>query len=79
MESGRLDEAPCMLQRLESSFFPMVGDPDQLADALFMTALLQIGVGRLVGARAMVERLEETVRGPDPTSPGSRARDANAA
>jgi tetratricopeptide (TPR) repeat protein len=40
---------------------PAIRDPDQVADALFMNADLFLTVGRLADARAMAERMAETV------------------
>ena len=40
---------------------PAIADPDHVANALFMNAELYGNLGRLADARAMTERLEETV------------------
>jgi class 3 adenylate cyclase/tetratricopeptide (TPR) repeat protein len=64
-ESGRLDEALAMVVA-RAELLPQVADPDQLADALFMTAVIYVDVGRLADARATVERLEETAAGLTP-------------
>lgn len=40
---------------------PAITDPDQVADALHVTALLFLTLGRLADARVLAERMEETV------------------
>jgi class 3 adenylate cyclase/tetratricopeptide (TPR) repeat protein len=51
---------------LRAELIEQVADPDRVADAYFMTADLFINLGRLDHARAMTDRMEETVAGLTP-------------
>ena len=62
LAGDRLDEA-WDVARARAQLLPMVGDPDHVAEALMLEALLLIALGRLDDARRSVERLEQTVAG----------------
>jgi hypothetical protein len=61
-ETGRPVEA-CEVAEVRAELFPLISDPDQLADGLYMNADLYTSLGRLAEARGLVGRLEETVAG----------------
>jgi class 3 adenylate cyclase len=64
-ELGELDESFAVTVA-RSELLPLITDPDQLADALMMSAILHAGFGRLSDARVLVERQEETSAGLTP-------------
>jgi class 3 adenylate cyclase/tetratricopeptide (TPR) repeat protein len=64
-QSGRFVEARETAE-LRAELLPAISDPDNRADALYMTAELHSNLGRLAEARAIVDRLERTVAGLTP-------------
>lgn len=64
-EHGDLREAQDVAG-MRAELIEQVADPDRIADAYFMRADLFINLGRLDDARAMTERMEETVAGLTP-------------
>ncbi len=64
-ESGQFAEASQVAAE-RSTLLHEIADPDQVADALFMTADLYTNVGRLAEARVATAQMEQTVAGLTP-------------
>jgi class 3 adenylate cyclase len=62
---GELAEA-CDVAAKRIDLLQHISDPDRAADVFYMSTLLYVNRGRLVDARAMATRMEETVAGLTP-------------
>lgn len=65
VDTGEFREA-LDVASMRLDLLPEIRDPDRVADVLFANADLYLRMGRLAGARAMTERMEETVAGLTP-------------
>jgi class 3 adenylate cyclase len=63
--TGQFEEA-VEVAKARAQLLSLIPDPDHVAGALFSTFQLYANVGRLADARAVVERMEETVAGLTP-------------